>query len=302
MCNYFLVDNFISYVTVEKGLSENTILSYKNDLNIFATYCKEHSLFLDKVVSKDIEGFIIFISSSHASSTVARILATLRNFYKFLIAENVLSYNPMLDIKSPKLGLHLPKALSLSQVEQLLQAPNSHTVVGARDRAVLEILYATGLRVSEAVNLSLDDLHVDSDGIAVLRVVGKGNKERIVPVGSFALKAVDNYLTISRPALASKGKGNSFLFLNKKGARLSRQSVWEILQVNRERAGLDVSISPHTLRHCFATHLLEGGADIRIVQELLGHSSVTTTQIYTKVTITTLLEVYASTHPRNRKL
>ena len=163
-------------------------------------------------------------------------------------------------------------------------------------------MYATGLRVSEAVNLSLDDLHVDSDGIAVLRVVGKGNKERIVPVGSFALKAVDNYLTISRPALASKGKGNSFLFLNKKGARLSRQSVWEILQVNRERAGLDVSISPHTLRHCFATHLLEGGADIRIVQELLGHSSVTTTQIYTKVTITTLLEVYASTHPRNRKL
>ena len=289
---------FFSYIVVEKGLSSNTVEAYKRDLRLFSSYLDSVGVGVLKVDVSVVNGFVSSVSASHSVSSVSRILATLRAFYKFLVMEGYLGVSPMVDVKNPKLGVRLPKALSVFEVEQLLNAPDLESVVGVRDKALLEILYGCGLRISEAVNLTVDDFRLDEDGVSVLQVLGKGGKERIVPVGSYAMEAVRVYLTRSRPVLASKGRGCSFLFLNKRGGRLSRQSAWEVLQFNADRCGLGTQVSPHTLRHCFATHLLEGGADVRVVQELLGHSNVTTTQIYTKVTVNTLREVYSLSHPR----
>lgn len=223
----------------------------------------------------------------------------MRGFHKYLAAEGLTQHDPAQAVSPPAPPSRLPKAISLDAVERLLEAASlGDTPVALRDRALLEVLYGAGARISEAVGLDLDDVDLEASD-AVVRLFGKGSKQRVVPLGSYAVRALGDYLVRGRPALAEKGPGTPAVFLGQRGRRLSRQSAWAIIQAAAERAGLD-HVSPHTLRHSFATHLLDGGADVRVVQELLGHASVTTTQIYTLVTVQQLREVYAQAHPRAR--
>jgi integrase/recombinase XerD len=246
------------------------------------------------------------------ASSAARTVVAVRGFHRFLLLEGDVAADPAGDVRPPSTPKRLPKAIGVQDVERLLEASSAAgTPAALRDRALLEVLYGSGARISEAVGLDLDDMDLDrgdrgdrgdrpgADGDrGLVRLRGKGAKERLVPVGRYATAAVDAYLVRARPVLAGAGRGTAAVFLNSRGGRLSRQSAWAVLQVAAERAGLSGRISPHTLRHSFATHLLEGGADVRVVQELLGHASVTTTQIYTRVTADTLREVYAASHPR----
>lgn len=240
-----------------------------------------------------------------AASSAARTLAAVRGFHKFLAAEGHTTHDPARAVAPPAPPSRLPKAISVGAVERLLEAASlGDTPVSLRDRALLEVLYGAGARISEAVGLDLDDLDLANDPQAgerdaVVRLFGKGSKQRVVPLGSYAVAALEEYLVRGRPALAERGAGTPAIFLNQRGRRLSRQSAWAVIQSAAERAGLD-HVSPHTLRHSFATHLLDGGADVRVVQELLGHASVTTTQVYTLVTVQQLREVYAQSHPRAR--
>jgi len=230
------------------------------------------------------------------ASSAARTVVAVRGFHRFLLLEGTAATDPAHDVRPPATPKRLPKAISVTEVEQLLEAASVGGTPGAiRDRALLELLYGSGSRISEAVGLDVDDLDL---GSGLVRLRGKGSKERIVPIGRYAVDAVDAYLVRVRPGLAARGRGTPAVLLNTRGGRLSRQSAWTVLQTAATRAGLAAHVSPHTLRHSFATHLLEGGADVRVVQELLGHASVTTTQIYTKVTADTLREVYAAAHPR----
>ena len=286
-------------MAIERGLSQNTLSAYKRDLSYYLRYLNSISKSEpDEITSADVLGFQASLQrDSKAPSSVARALASTRSFHKFLIEENLAETNPASLVKSPKLGLKLPKAVSIADIERLLDAagalePETGQLVQLRDRAVLELMYSCGARVSEVVDLDVDDFG-DS---GLIRLRGKGDKERVVPVGSFAETAVSSYLSRVRPSLATKP--NPALFLNQRGGRLSRQTIWQI--ISKAAESLNMEISPHTLRHSFATHLLEGGADIRVVQELLGHSSVSTTQIYTMVTIDSLRQAYMESHPRSR--
>jgi integrase/recombinase XerD len=230
-----------------------------------------------------------------AAGSAARTLVAVRGLHKFAVREGAVASDPAVEVRPPAPPKRLPKALPLADVEQILEAAGSPgTTLAKRDRALLEVLYGTGARISEAVGLDVDDLDLET---GAARLSGKGGKERIVPVGSYAVRAVGDYLTV-RPALVGAGRGTPALFLNARGGRLSRQSAWTVLRRAAARAGVATDVSPHTLRHSFATHLLDGGADVRVVQELLGHASVTTTQIYTLVTVERLREVYATSHPR----
>jgi integrase/recombinase XerD len=239
-----------------------------------------------------------------SASSAARTVVAVRGFHKFAVSDGLATADPAAAVKPPSPAKRLPKALPLADVEAILDAAGaSGTPLALRDRALLEVLYGTGARISEAVGLDVDDLDVGegaegAEGTVLLR--GKGSKERIVPVGSYAREAVSAYLVRARPALLAEGKGTPALFLNARGGRLSRQSAWAVLVKAAERAGVTKDVSPHTLRHSFATHLLDGGADVRVVQELLGHASVTTTQVYTLVTVDNLREVFATAHPRAR--
>lgn len=298
------LDNYLRHLTLERGLSKNTLSAYRNDLGKYLDFLTTHSKTALTASAKDLEDFTLEVASTLSPSSRARLLASLRGFHKFLIMENLRVDDPTKRVRAPKLAMRLPKTLSQSQVLALIEAAgpapddDSADYLRLRNRAILELMYSTGARVSEVVGLDLDE--VDDSGL--LRVMGKGSKERLVPVGSYAKLALDAYLVRSRPVLAGRGSArssNQSLFLNQRGSRLSRQSIWEIIQ--RAAVGLDVQVSPHSLRHSFATHLLEGGADVRVVQELLGHASVTTTQIYTMVTIDTLREVYLASHPRARR-
>lgn len=295
-----LLDSYLRHLTIERGLSKNTLAAYKNDLGKYLQFLDQQTKTVLTVSSEDIAAFAsLQHQAGTANASLARIIASVRGFHKYLVLENKRPDDPTGKTKGPKLAMRLPKALTREQVLALLEAsgpePSAEAVepVRLRDRAILELLYSTGARVSELANLDLDD--VTDNGL--MRVRGKGSKERIVPVGSFAQAALDAYLARVRPVLVSKSSPS--LFLNMRGGRLSRQSIWQIIQSAGEVCGL--SVSPHTLRHCFATHLIEGGADVRVVQELLGHASVATTQIYTKVTIDTLREVYHAAHPRARR-
>jgi integrase/recombinase XerD len=233
-----------------------------------------------------------------AASSAARTLVAVRGFHKFLAVEGDTPGDPARAVSPPTIPSRLPKAISIPQVERLLEAASlGDTTESLRDRALLEVLYGTGARISEAVGLDVDDLDLEE---AVVRLFGKGGKERLVPIGSYAVTALQAYAVRARPALAARGRGTPAMFLNRRGARLGRQSAWAVVQQCARRAGISGHVSPHTLRHSFATHLLEGGADVRVVQELLGHASVTTTQIYTMVTAQQLREVYAHSHPRAR--
>lgn len=299
------IDEWLGYLRVERGSSINTVSNYKRDIERYRLDLESHGISdLKTIKSADIERHLADLSAGTvsgkpaAASSIARASAAIRSFHTFVSATSPDIDNPAARITSPKQGSHLPKALSVEQVSALLDAARvGDDVTSLRDSALLELLYATGARVSEAVGLALDDLDLDEE-LPVIRLFGKGRKERIVPLGSYAKAAIEAYIVRSRPVLAQRGQGSPALFLNSRGRALSRQSAWEIIQRVAGRAGIDEDVSPHTLRHSFATHLLEGGASIRDVQELLGHASVQTTQIYTRVTPTTLKEVYQLAHPR----
>ncbi|MDF2579009.1 MAG: xerD [Microbacterium sp.] len=294
------LDAYLRHVTIERGLSEHTIAAYRRDLGGYTEWLAAEGITdTSEVTPAVIDRFIAARASSEpapASTSLARLQSSVRGWHRFLAREGIEDDDPSGRLRPPKAPQRLPKALTIDQVERLLGAPSGEDPIGVRDRALLELLYATGARVSEAVGLDVDDLaHGD-----VLRLRGKGSKERIVPIGSFARAAVDAYLTRVRPALAAKGRASARLFLGARGAPLSRQSAWLVIRAAAEKAQITSEVSPHTLRHSFATHLLQGGADVRVVQELLGHSSVATTQIYTHVSVDTLRDIYATSHPRAR--
>jgi integrase/recombinase XerD len=294
------LESYLRHLTLERGLSKNTLSAYRNDLEKYLRFLEQRSLEPQSASSKDVEDFSIAVVSELSASSRARLMASLRGYHKFLVMENLRTDDPTKRIRAPKLALRLPKALSQVEVMQLIEASGpapddeSADYLRLRDRAIVELMYSTGARVSEIVGLDLDE--VDDSGL--MRVRGKGSKERLVPVGSYAKSALDAYLVRSRPVLAVKGSAKA-VFLNQRGSRLSRQSIWEIIQ--KASQGLGKEVSPHSLRHSFATHLLEGGADVRVVQELLGHASVTTTQIYTMVSVDTLRDVYLASHPRAQR-
>jgi integrase/recombinase XerD len=295
------VQSYLRHVSIERGLSENTVAAYRRDLAGYAAWLDEQGVRdTAEVTPVMLASFVADRAAAQppmAASSLARLQSSVRGLHRFLAREGIEPGDPTSHLRPPKQPRRLPKALTIDQVERLLEAAGpADDLLGVRDRALLELLYATGARVSEIVQLDVDDLsHGD-----VLRVRGKGSKERIVPVGSYARAAVDAYLTRARPELSRRGHATPRLFLGARGAPLSRQSAWLIIQSAAERAQLTAHVSPHTLRHSFATHLLQGGADVRVVQELLGHASVATTQIYTHVSVDALRDVYATSHPRAR--
>lgn len=301
------IDAYVRHIAIERGLSDHTVSAYRRDLDLYAGWLDAHGVTdVLTVTTSQVADFAAERASAvppPAASSLARLQSSVRGLHRYLVREGHTDDDPTGRLRPPKAPRRLPKALTIDQVVALLDAagpaPGDDVPadrVQLRDRALLELLYATGARVSEVVTLDVDDV-VDRD---VLLLRGKGSKERMVPVGSYARAAVDAYLTRARPELARKGRAGARLFLGARGAPLSRQSAWLVLRSAAERAGLTAHVSPHTLRHSFATHLLQGGADVRVVQELLGHASVATTQIYTHVSIDALRDVYATSHPRAR--
>jgi integrase/recombinase XerD len=292
------ISAFLTHVRVEKGLSANTISAYGRDMMKFDAFAKKRKLVLKSVSRDDLVDFLADLYRHKLESrTVARHLVTLRNFFRFAQVNELITDDPSLNLESPKIRRSLPGYLRLEEVEKLLTQPDEKTPIGLRDRSMLEVLYSSGLRVSELTGLRVMDLDRSA---GCVRCVGKGDKERIVPVGKRAMALVDRYLRDARPKLLAKGQfGNSpILFLNRRGSRLSRVGVWKILSAYGRRAGLRVALTPHTLRHSFATHLLERGADLRSVQLMLGHSDISTTQIYTHVVEERLKQIYKAHHPR----
>jgi integrase/recombinase XerD len=293
-----IISSFLMHVRVEKGLSANTISAYKRDLNKFEEFARKRKLTLESVGRDDLVDFLAGLYRQKLESrTVARQLVTLRNFFRFAQVQDLISEDPSINLESPKIRRHLPGYLRLEEVEKLLDQPDSKTPTGLRDRAMLEVLYSTGLRVSELIGLGVSDL--DSK-VGCVRCIGKGDKERIVPVGKKALGMVDKYLREGRPELLRSARASSgpALFVNRRGVALSRVGVWKILSAYGRRAGLRVALTPHMLRHSFATHLLERGADLRSVQIMLGHADISTTQIYTHVVEERLKQIYKAHHPR----
>jgi integrase/recombinase XerD len=293
------VEAFLHHLTVERGSAVNTLRSYTGDLDRYLEHLNGRGIGdLADVRESDVTSFVVALRSGVAplaASSAARALAAVRGLHRFAVHDGMIDEDVARAVTPPALPKRLPKALSIDQVEQLLAGCPGDGAGALRDRALLELLYSTGARISEAIGIDLDDLDARQRTV-LLR--GKGGKQRIVPVGRPALAAVEAYAVRARPGLASRGRGTPALLLNARGARMSRQSAWHVLRQAAEMAGLTAAVSPHTLRHCFATHLLAGGADVRVVQELLGHASVSTTQIYTHVTVDTLREVYATAHPR----
>ena len=292
------------HLTVERGLAPNSLAAYSRDLRRYLEFCASRGITeAGEVTESDLGDFLAWLrqgSVGHpplAAASAARTLVAVRGFHRFAVQEGISATDPGREVKPPAAAKRLPKALTVEEVEAILTSTGGVAAgpLGLRDRALLEFLYGTGARISEAVGLDLDDLDVDN-GVAHLH--GKGGKQRLVPLGSKAREALSAYLVRSRPGLLVSAQ--PAVFLNARGGRLSRQSAWTILRSAAERAGVTAEVSPHTLRHSFATHLLDGGADVRVVQELLGHASVTTTQVYTKVTVEHLREVYALAHPRAR--
>lgn len=291
-----LINEFINYLSVERGLALNTLESYGRDLRQYSQYLeKDDEAALDQATRSTIVDYLLHLQKQgKATATIARRLAALKAFYQFLVREKYLEKDPTANLESPKLEKRLPKVLTIKEVEMLLAQPDASTPAGLRDRAMLELLYATGIRVSELV--SLDDIDVHLEG-GYIRCTGKGSKERIVPLGSVAIKSVRDYLEKGRPRLI-RDREERALYVNHHGRRLTRQGFWKIVKKYAEDARIEKEITPHTLRHSFATHLLENGADLRSVQEMLGHADISTTQIYTHITKGRLKEIYAKTHPR----
>jgi integrase/recombinase XerD len=289
------IAGFLAYLRVEKGLAANTIISYQRDLKKFAAFMRAGNVKLEGVTRQHIRHFLEHSFREGLSArSVARNLIALRTFFRFLVAQGFLETDPAEGIDAPKIGLSLPKYLAVTEVDSLLQQPDPSSVLGLRDKAMLELLYATGMRVSELLSLKPEDVDLS---LGIVRCVGKGSKERLIPAGKSSLAAVESYLRRGRNVLA-RNRGSAFLFLNKNGQRLSRVGFWKALRAYGRRAALAGPVTPHAVRHSFATHLLERGADLRSIQLLLGHSDIATTQIYTHVLKERLKNVYAAHHPR----
>jgi integrase/recombinase XerD len=305
------VRTYLGHLAVERGLAANTLSSYRRDLRRYLSVLDGRGrTAVDQVTEDDVRGFLAGLREGDAehpplsAGSAARAVVAVRGLHRFAVREGLSGTDPAREVKPPTPPRRLPKAISIDEVERLLAATSGTAAEGGdvdaaralRDRALLELLYGSGARISEAVGLDVDDLDL-GEGFA--RISGKGGKTRVVPVGDYAGRAIEAYLVRARPTLGKAGRGGPALFLNARGGRLSRQGAWMVLRAAAERARLS-NVSPHTLRHSFATHLLDGGADVRVVQELLGHASVTTTQVYTLVTVQLLREVYATSHPRAR--
>ncbi len=289
------LEAFIDYLRVEKGLSANSIYSYSTDLKKYSGYLKSIKLEdPNKITRKDISEFLFLLRKAILPISISRILSTVKNFHKFLLREKITLSDPSGLIEAPKIDKKIPSFLLSEEVNKILKMPNLKNTQGIRDRAILELMYATGLRVSELTMLKIANLNLD---VGFLICKGKGSKERIVPLGKIAQRFIEKYLVESRNKLLG-GKLSVYVFLAQGGRRLSRQSVWKMVVKMVFRAKIKKKVSPHTLRHSFATHLLEGGADLRSVQEMLGHSSITTTQIYTHVNQTRLKKIHVKYHPR----
>lgn len=313
------IDALLNYLSVERGLAPNTIISYRRDLNAYMGFLADKSQdAVSKTTKNDIINFMLYQKDNGiAANSIARRLAAIKVFYRFLVRERILSTDPTSLIDSPKLWKKIPQTLSINEVDALLRQPNIRDKQGMRDKAILETLYATGMRVSEAANLKTDNLNLD---IGFLRCIGKGNKERIIPIGAKAIHSLKRYLEVSRTHLLNpvrdktpkvsdgclrqpvsngvKNKGAGFLFLSRFGKKLSRQSLWKLIRKYARQARLKKPLRPHILRHSFATHLLERGADLRSVQEMLGHSNISTTQIYTHINRDRLKTIHKMFHPR----
>jgi len=295
------LDRYLRHVSIERGLSPNTVAAYRRDLGAYLDALEEKGITEPEAATEAVAaGYAAELAapSEHplASSSLSRKLSSVRGFHKFLVDEGLTTTDAAQRLAPPKLPSRLPKALTVEQVQALLDATGGDEPQALRDKALLELLYATGARVTEAVSLNVDDVF-DED---IVRLRGKGDKDRIVPLGSYARRAIDDYLVRARPIFSARGQATPGLFLGSRGQRVSRQNAWLVIRRAAERAGITEDVSPHTLRHSFATHLLQGGADVRVVQELLGHSSVATTQIYTLVTADTLRDMYTTAHPRAR--
>ncbi len=292
----FQLEEYTNYLSVEKGLAKNTLESYQRDLVKFINFMKKHKINKPEMVDSDsINLFLAEMKNTHsANSTISRTIASIRSFFNFLLAEGVIDNNPALDLESPKIEKRLPRVLTTSEIDRLLGQPKATDQKGLRDKAMLELLYASGIRVSELIGLNLSDF---DPLVGYLRCKGKGQKERIVPIGSVAINFVNEYMNYSRMKLC-KNNGEIALFVNQHGNRMTRQGFWKILKKYAFKSNIDGEITPHTIRHSFATHLLENGADLRSVQEMLGHSDISTTQVYTQITRRKIREVYDKAHPR----
>lgn len=293
-----LIEEFKRYLLIDQGKSDNTIKSYQLDLSKFSLFLEEQSISdIENVNQETIQLFLAHLrQTGYASSTTSRMISTLKQFFIFMMKEEIVKKNPLTLIQGPKKAQRLPQVLSMKEVEQLIQAPDTSTTWGLRDRTIIEVMYATGLRVSELTNLSLNELHLD---LGFIQTVGKGDKERLVPLGEEAEYWLQQYLDLVRPSFALKGKqATTAVFLTERGKSFTRQGIWKNLKKYVPLANIDKNVSPHMLRHSFATHLLENGADLRIVQELLGHSDISTTQIYTHISKQRLQKVYRQYFPR----
>jgi len=290
------IDTFLNYIAVERGLAKNTVSAYQDDLLAYSDFLSKRSIdALSRTERNDIVNFMLFQKDKGISAnSISRRLAAIKMFYRFLVRERLLKNDPTSLIDSPKLWKKIPETLSLNEVEALLNAADLRSKQGIRDRAILETLYATGMRVSEAVNLKKDNVNLD---VGFLRCIGKGNKERVIPLGKKAVASINRYLAVSRPYLLKK-KQSDYLFLNRSGNKISRQSFWKIIKKYARAARIKKPIKPHILRHTFATHLLERGADLRSVQEMLGHANISTTQIYTHINRERLKSIHKMFHPR----
>ena len=297
------VAEYVRHVTIERGLSVHTVSAYRRDLRAYTTWLEQHGVSSWQAVTPVMIGaylqdLAVRAETPLSASSRSRVLSSIRGLHRFLVDEGESALDPTTDLVAPKLPRRLPKAITVEQMSALIEATGGDLDVQIRDRALLELLYATGARISEVVGLNVDDVTAED---RLIRVRGKGGKQRLVPVGSYAREALDAYLVRARPLFSARGQATPALFLGPRGGRVSRQSAWLVIRAAAERSHLSADISPHTFRHSFATHLLAGGADVRVVQELLGHSSVATTQIYTLVTADTLRESYANAHPRARR-
>lgn len=292
------VKDFIHYLTIEKGLAKNTLVSYERDLKAYMKYVSkvEQIQNWNDIRRTNIVHFLAGLKEDGKSSkTIARHIASIRSFHQFLLRDKQCEQDPTVHIDSPQPERTLPKVLSMEEVEAFMESPKGSDKFGLRNQAMLEIMYATGMRVSELISLDVGDVH---SAMGFVRCIGKGNKERIIPIGQTALDAVEKYLLQGRPLLVSQKQKSDALFLNHHGKRLSRQGFWKILKQLAQEANIQKELTPHTLRHSFATHLLMNGADLRSVQEMLGHADISTTQIYTHISNTRLKDVYSKFHPR----
>ncbi|MFD2672828.1 site-specific tyrosine recombinase XerD [Marinicrinis sediminis] len=295
------IKQFLHYISVEKGLSVNTLQSYERDLTQFALYIKETFQVqeVQQIKKQHVTSYLLHgRQQGKASASISRSLVAIRGFFQFLQIERWIDKNPIQHLEMPKQEKRLPKALSIEEVDRLLQAPDVKEKAGLRDKAMLEILYASGMRVTELLDLNMDSVHT---GMGFVRCIGKGSKERIIPLGKISLTCVHEYVEMARPHFVRKQPQEDALFVNQKGVRMTRQGFWKIIKKYGSELGIKKELTPHTLRHSFATHLLENGADLRAVQEMLGHADISTTQIYTHVTKSKMKEIYDRAHPRAKK-